>query len=130
MGDFDGLAARWVGRQFSGNCADLVREIMRDEFGVELRLPQFRGFPMSNDDVTRANMMIITQSKLFERLTAPLPGSIALMRPAGSGARHIGMVTPGLGVLHLIDRRGYVSETPLRRLAMIGYHVEGFYRPW
>lgn len=121
-------ADRYVSQPFTGNCGDLVRQVFAEQFGREVKLPQFEGFP-SASEAPAVNSMIEECARRFERIPSAEPGSIALLSSSGDHSMHVGVVTERRSVLHVVNRRGYVSETPLLRLVRIGYHIEGFYLP-
>lgn len=124
------LIKRFAGTMFDGNCADFVQHALRT-LGRELPLPQFAGFP---DDSTRAEaaQLIAREAAKLEQVDEPAEGDVVVMWSNGA-LSHVGIAaidrSGAVRVLHVTDRAmGGVSASPLTRLPLLGYRVEGFYR--
>ena len=126
----DRWAAAWVGRA-AEDCADLVRQVRRAEFGHDLILPQTPGSLRARDR-TLAEMRTILARPLGAH-EKPREGDGVLMRAATRTralGHHIGLWTGETGtacVLHHMAGPGSCLH-PLARLDNRGLTCAGLYR--
>lgn len=116
-------ACKYMETPYTGNCADLVRDVLRDEFGVTLDIPQFGD--VSDENRAQAVSIVDHYRALSVKVNEPRNGDIALMMANGLPA-HIGVYANGR-VLHLVDGQR-VANTPVGRLRLISRPLVGFYR--
>ena len=112
----------------SYDCADLVRDVVRDRLSVEITLPserEWRRMPPERVAELGAEWTVATKS--------PREHDAVLMRVLGSRrslGSHIGVYAEvGLEgwVLHNLAGTGAIF-TPLRRLATVNLELVGYYR--
>lgn len=119
---------RWLGRRWvegEYECADLVREVLAEEFGQTAPW----GRPEASQRAKDRQFGQVIASGAVTRLTAPSDGDLALMRDM-RGRRlagwHVGVWIAG-AVLHM-PADGLSVHHPLHRLQDAGWALEGWYR--
>ena len=126
-------AESYVGRPYDderADCAILVRDVLRDHFGVHVDLPSDRDWrrkePQEVADLGRSAADRIEPDEARE-------GDLVLMRIVGDRrtlGSHIGVLTLINGqewVLHAIKQMGSLL-TPVRHLGAFQLELTGYYR--
>lgn len=118
---------KYVGRPWSPeyDCAALAIEVLREEYGQNIILPQ----KMDWRDMTTPEAMAF--AKTIAKLTfLPQDGDGILMRIRGNRrtlGSHIGILVEDTWCLHNMERIGVVYQ-PLSALARGNLQMVGFYR--
>lgn len=121
-------AERYVG-QGGGDCAELVRDVMRERFGREIALPSIHAGTVRARDA----QILAGAEALADPAPDPREGDVVVMRAAGrvrSLGHHVGVfcdVGGSAHVLHRLEGTGTVL-TPLGELARCGLEATGVYR--
>ena len=110
------------------DCADLVRDVVRDRLGIEIALPserEWRGMPPER--------VAELGAEWARAVAAPREGDAVLMKVLGSRdslGSHVGVFAPAGGagwVLHNLAGHGVIFH-PLARLPRIHLELVGYYR--
>lgn len=110
----------------TGDCAALAELVAREVLGVLPALPE------CHEEELRAQAAQIARVKddFAERVAEPIEGHPVLLMSRGD-LFHIGVMCKLAGewwVLHADKGFGAVIRQPLRRMLMVDYKLEGFYR--
>ena len=124
-------AEEYVGRPYGAerDCADLVREVLRERFGRDVDLPGVHAATVR----ARDEQMRLASETLADAVDRPQEGDAVLMRAVGRvrGVGHHVGVWCDVGcrghVLHCMRGIGTCLHD-LARLERAGLELEGFYR--
>ena len=121
-------AETWLGWS-DGDCADLVRAVMRDRYGLDVALPSAREPGVRGRDGQIAAAAVA----LAEPVDDPREGDVVVMRAAGrrrSLGHHVGVWCDVGGAPHVLHRLEGAG-TCLHRIDRLGGHgleTTGTYR--
>lgn len=121
-------AESWLGWS-DGDCADLVRAVMLDRYGLDVPLPSARAAGVRGRD----GQIAATADALAAPVDDPREGDVVVMRAAGrrrSLGHHVGVRCDVGGVPHVLHRLEGAG-TCLHRLdglAAAGLEATGTYR--
>jgi len=124
------FADKWLATLYPGNCAELVRDVLREDFSKDFQLQQFNGDKFLDELATaQVRAIVAGYADAAKFVNDPVDGDIVLLQHRDQ-SWHVGVyVLAGVGhCLHLMTRNGKVSCTAIYRLAAYGYRVEGIYR--
>ena len=116
----------YLEKQYKGNCAEFVRDVLRDKAGKELRLPQFES-GLLDGPVSEQELMIDRYRYQTARVRSPENYDIALMVTAEGLPTHIGVYFDGM-IYHVVNKQGFVSATPVSRLGRLSLKLHSWYR--
>lgn len=117
------------------DCADFVRHVSAERFGLDVPLPAVRLPGRREDHGLRARdaQVLAGAERLADPVDAPRDGDVVLMRALGrrrSLGHHVGvwcgLETPH--ALHLMAGCAHPVLTPIERLPRIGLETVGVYR--
>ena len=123
---------RWLDRPYvegEHDCLDFARDVLREEFGREIRIPPreatgLRGFSREIAELGGEAAVPIVSD--------PAEGDGVLMSKAGwkRGGHHVGLWTAPGGVPHVLHCVKVLGSVlwPLHHLQGRGWQAEGFYR--
>jgi len=115
------------GRSRAGlDCWGLVCLVYREQFGIEL--PAFADGEYTDPHERRLVNALLRGNVNAEwhKVEAPREGDGAIFQYVADFS-HVGLWLPGNLILHSLDGAETCIE-PVRRLAMLGYKIAGFYR--
>ena len=119
-------AEKWIGTPYSeGHCLEFVVRVLREEFGVQKKLPS-----LHEHELLCANMLDARDS-YARRLSDGEPlkdGLVVAMRP-GAAVMHVGLLVldgPEPAVLHNMASHGSAALQPLRAVRR-WMKIEGYY---
>jgi cell wall-associated NlpC family hydrolase len=126
VSDYIGIPYVERGRSVAGcDCWGLVRLVLFERFGKVL--PSLAEDYAKVDPALTARMVDQTAALVrAQKVDAPEPGDVAVLRSLSAPSAHVGIVVPGGYLLH-VDRGVNTCVVPLDS-PRIAHRLEGFYR--